>query len=500
MESIKLNKANLIKVNKGVKLPLYTGKDLIPSIVHIGVGHFHRAHQAFFLDELLNRGLCREGIFGINLVPDSLSQGNMRLPLGDALKEQDFLYTLITKDPDGRSDLKIIASIIGYMNAIENKVKAIIRVADEKVSLITLTVTEGGYFYDKESGKPNIKEEFVQWDLKNPENPKSAPAFLASVLKRRYDENKKPLTIMCCDNLPENGKVLESCVQFFCQEHFPEILSWVEDNISFPSSMVDRIVPGTTGALIKELEERTNINDNWPVCGEDYIQWVLEDNFRTTIPDYAACGVQIVKNVEPYELMKMRLLNGSHSAMAYISYLLGCHLVNEAIGFPLINSFIRNHYMEEVSPTLELVPSMDIEVYKNTLIRRFSNSNISDTILRLCFNGSTKIPNFILKPLSELVHRGLPHSAIVFALSAWARFLSGKDEEGKDIPIDDVNIQVMSSVARNAQKDPRSFLISAGLQKLGEAQLISVADIFKKHLDSIYQKGIRASLEEFLKT
>jgi mannitol 2-dehydrogenase len=415
------------------------------------------------------------------------------------LKEQDYLYTLIVKNPKGENDVRVIASLLGYMNAATNKLPAIARLADEKTSLVTLTVTESGYFYDKEKSKPNSNEADVKWDLENPDNPKTAAGFLAAGLKRRFIENRKPLTIMCCDNVPHNGKVLESSVLFYCEEHCKEIIPWIRDNVSFPSSMVDRITPGTTPLMIRELEENYFIQDNWPVCAEDFIQWVLEDNFKTAVPDYGAAGVQIVKDVEPYELMKIRLLNGSHSAMAYPCYLLGCRFVDEGMIHPLINNFIRNHYMEEVTPTLEPVPGIDINVYKDTLVSRFSNKNISDTILRLTSRSTGKVPGFQFIPLSDAVRKGFSHNAMCFSIAAWARFLNGKDEQGKDIPLDDPNYQQISREALNAQNDPKAFLIKAGLKNLSEAQIISVAETFKKHLVSIYQKGIKTALEEFLR-
>ena len=491
MESIQLNQGNLPRISKTVKIPVYPRNELIPSIIHIGLGHFHRAHQAAYLDILLNKGSCRQGIFEMNLIPDSF-------PLAKILGEQDYLYTLITKDPNAGADVRVIGSILGYMNAANDREKAVTRAAGEETSLITLTVTEGGYYYDKEKGEPNPKEEGVIWDLKNPDNPKTAPGFLAAVLARRYKLNKKPLTIMCCDNVPSNGKVLESCVLFFCREHYREILPWINDNVSFPSSMVDRITPGTTPVLVKELEDNYGIHDGWPVCGEDFWQWVLEDNFKSKVPDFGSAGVQIVKDVEPYELMKMRLLNGSHIALAFPAYLLGCRFVDEAIVHPLLNKYIRRHYMEEAGSTLGPVPGIDVEAYKDILISRFSNKNISDTILRLCSQGSSKMPGYVLNPLSDAVNRGLPHSTICFALACWARFLSGKDEEGNEIPIDDVNREKICAAAGKAQKGPKAFLITAGLQGLSEVRLESAANIFKMYLDRIWQKGIKTSLEEFL--
>jgi mannitol 2-dehydrogenase len=267
--------------------------------------------------------------------------------------------------------------------------------------------------------------------------------------------------------------------------------------------MVDRITPVTTPALVKELEDKYGIADRWPVCGEDFRQWVLEDNFKTKVPCYGEAGVQIVKDAGPYELMKMRLLNGSHSAMAYISWLLGLRVVDEGITNPLVNTFIRRKYMEEITPTLEPVPGIDLDTYKDTLVSRFSNKNIADTIARLASDGASKIPNFMLKPLAEAVRRKLPCDAVVFALAGWARFLEGTDEQGQPIPLDDPNGPPVAEAAKKAAADPTvantaGFLKAAGIEdgELSPAELNTAAEKLKIQLDAIHAKGIRKALEE----
>jgi mannitol 2-dehydrogenase len=499
MNSVKLNRTNLsfIKetrpvkgIHSGITVPSYEREQLRPAIVHIGLGHFHRAHQAVYLDELLSRGLASSGLFEMNLVAD-------RIPIGEILPAQDYLYTLITKSAAGERVVRVVGAVTGYLNAGASpkaRETGLSRLADEGTKLITLTVTEGGYYFDKATGKPDPGDPAVRHDMENPEDPRTAAAFLAAALARRYKQGGRPLTIMCCDNIPANGKVLKSCVLSFCGELYPGIVSWAEDRVSFPCSMVDRITPGTTAALVKELEEDYGIIDGWPVCGEDFCQWVLEDNFKTEIPDYAAAGVQIVKDVEPYELMKMRLLNGSHSALAYTGYLLGCRTVDEAITHPLIKTFIRDRYMEEVTPTLASVGGIDLVQYKDTLVSRFSNKNIGDTILRLASEGSSKIPIFMLKPLADAVRAGLPRGAIIFALAAWARFLRGTDEQGRAIPLEDSGGWAVSTAAKKAQTDPRGFLITAGLQGLSETGLAETAEQFSAALDQISRRGIKAAL------
>jgi mannitol 2-dehydrogenase len=492
MKTICLKWENLSQIAKPVTVPAYNRKSLLPSITHIGLGNFHRSHQACYLDELLNRNLANTGIVEINLIPDSF-------PLGKILAEQDYLYTLVTKGADGQEETKVIGSILDYVNAPENKQKALDRIAAEETKLVTLTVTENGYYYDKTSGGPDLKEEVVRHDLEHPDDPSGAAGFLAAGLAGRYRANRKPLTIMSCDNIPANGKLLKKLVLYFCREAHPEILSWVEDNVSFPCSMVDRITPVTTPLLVRELEERRGIHDNWPVCAEDFRQWVLEDDFKTPVPDYGAVGVQLVKDAEPYELMKMRLLNGSHSALAYPGYLLGYRKVDDAMKDPLLRDFIRRRYMEEVTPTLRPVPGIDLDLYKDTLVSRFSNSNISDTVERLASQGSGKIPNFILNPLADTIRAGGRYDAIAFALASWARFLSGFDEEGRSIVLEDARAKELSEAAKNALRQPGAFLKTAGLQNTDGGALEALGRKFAASLERINAGGTKRALEEFLK-
>jgi mannitol 2-dehydrogenase len=491
METIRLKRENLSRIAKPVTVPAYNREGLLPSVAHIGLGNFHRSHQACYLDELLNRRLANTGIVEINLIPDAF-------PLGKILAEQDYLYTLVTKAADGREEAKVIGSILDYVNASEDKPKALGRIADGGTKLVTLTVTEKGYYYDKVSGEPDLKEEAVRHDLEHPDDPSSASGFLAAGLAARYRANRQPLTVMSCDNIPANGKLLKKLVLCFCREAHPEIISWVEDNVSFPCSMVDRITPVTTPLLVRKLEERYRVRDGWPVCAEDFRQWVLEDDFKTPVPGYGAAGVQLVKDAEPYELMKMRLLNGSHSALSYPAYLLGCRKVDEAMKDPLIRDFIRRRYMEEVTPTLKPVPGIDLDAYKDTLVSRFSNRNISDTVERLASQGSSKIPNFMLSPLGDAIRAGGPYHAIAFALASWARFLSGADEQGQGIPLDDARAKELSEAAKTALRQPGAFLQTAGLQTIGGGELEALGRTFAASLERINSKGMKKALEEFL--
>ncbi|MDR1654641.1 MAG: mannitol dehydrogenase family protein [Treponema sp.] len=498
MEAVKLNQDNLARIGTPVLIPAYKRDGVKPGIVHLGLGHFHRAHQALYLEILLNKGITRAGLFEINLIKDPF-------PLAKIAGEQDYLYTLLTKSKDGAESVQIVGSIRGYINASENIAPAIARIAGAEISVVTMTITEKGYYWDAALGDLDWNAGALVHDLTHPAEPQSAAGVIAAALKLRYDAGGLPLSILSCDNFAANGKVLRSSVLSFCRRVYPEIASWVEDKISFPCSMVDRITPNTAAETIRYLEKQYGIVDTWAVCCEDYLQWVLEDSF--SLPPnaafdprcYAEAGVQLVKDVEPYELMKQGLLNGSHSALAYLAYLLGYADVAAAMEDSDLRSFIRSSYMEEVTPTLLPVEGIDLSNYKDTLINRFSNRNIGDTILRLAEDGSKKIPLFILKPLTRAVHAGKPCGALILALSGWARFLDGTDENGKPIPIKDPDGVSVIAAAQKARENPGAFLRAAGVQGLNENDLARLEENFKSYLEQIWRQGTRNTLLEFLR-
>jgi mannitol 2-dehydrogenase len=494
MENIRLNQANLGRIGKRLRVPGYDRKSLPARIVHVGLGFFHRAHQAAYIDALLNRGRLGTGIFGINLVKDSY-------PLGEIARAQDYLYTLAARGGDGTEDVRVVGSILGYLNARDDPEKAIAMLASPETGVISLTVTEKGYCFDMARGDLAWDAPALQRDLRNPGAPETMPGFLAAALEKRRRDGAGPVTVMSCDNFPSNGKILRTAVVSFCRRVYPDLVPWITGHTGqavFPLSMVDRITPAADPALGDWLREKYGVEDSWAVGCEDFRQWVLEDRLAaSSLERLGEEGVQLVRDMEPYELMKIRLLNGSHSALSYPAYLLGYTGVAEAVNDPLIRRFIRNHYMEEISATLPPAPGMDFEDYKDTLISRFSNRNIGDTVLRLASDGSKKIPNSVLDPLAELVRAGKARSSVVFALAAWARFLSGTDERGRPIPLDDPNGGALRETAKKARENPGRFLEAANMPELPEGEAEGLAEELGSCLGSIYRKGMRGALEDF---
>jgi mannitol-1-phosphate/altronate dehydrogenase len=493
MNSVDLNQNNLKNISSLVKVPNYRRENLKTAMVHIGLGHFHRAHQAVYVDDLLRAGLADTGFFEINLVPD-------REGFAKTLKKQDYLYSLVAKDPQGGEDVRIIGSILGYLCAPEDPKGAIRRIGGDETELVSLTVTEKGYYYDTAAEDLDWNNPDIVRDSENPGEPKTTIGYLAAALRYRYENSKKPVTLMSCDNFPSNGEILKKCLLSFFGKTGPEIIPWIESSAAFPVSMIDRITPSTGAANIRYVEEKYGIRDSWTVCCEDYRQWVLENNFKSPVPPYARAGVQLTADVEPYELMKIRLLNGAHSALAYLSYLMGFRDVAPAISDPQIQAFIRKMYMEEITRTLPPVEGIDLGQYKDTLVSRFSNVHIGDAILRLAMDGSKKIPNFIVPPLLEMAEKGWSHDAVVMALAGWARFLQGTDEQGAAIPIEDPGLGNIGGAAKEARQHPERFLTAIGVQGLEPAKAAELGKKFAAALDKLYQQGARAALEEFIRT
>ncbi len=470
---------------KGIKVPSYDRKNMKTAYVHIGLGHFHRSHFLTYLDTLLQNGDETQGIFEVDIMP--APQGFI-----SSLREQDYMYSVLSLAPDGTRELRINGPITGYANASEEPGKVLEMLSSPDVRLVSLTITEKGYCYLDDRQSLDWDNPSIRHDIETDDYPRTAIGYLALALRSRK-ESGSPLTVMSCDNVPENGAMLKLCVLQFCRRKYPEIVDWVESSVSFPCTMVDRITPGTGPEDIAFLEKEYGIEDRCPVHSEDFIQWVIEDESSTPIPDFTRAGALAVSDVKPYELMKIRLLNGSHSALSYPAYMMGIHMVHEAASDPLIGRFIRERYMEEITATLLPVPGMDLGKYKDKLISRFSNPNIADTILRLASDGSKKIANAILRPLEEGLERGLCVDSLILALSLWRYYFIYKDENGNPMPIDDPKKEELLEAACGS----RSFLEAAGLSKAGleHPELFDKMDRFHALLS---ERGVRAVLKEFL--
>ena len=486
-----LNARTLAYWRERVPAPAYDRDLVTPGVVHFGVGGFHRAHQAMYLDRLMNQGQALDwGICGVGVMP-----ADRRMK--QVLDAQDGLYTLVLKHSDGTYEPRVIGSIVEYLYAPDDPEAVIEKMAAESTRIVSLTITEGGYNVSDLTGEFDVTNPDVVHDLEPGAVPRTTFGLITEALRRRWTRGLGPFTIMSCDNLQDNGYRSKRVFTAFARLRDPELGAWVEREASFPNSMVDRITPVTTDADRAEVRERFGIDDRWPVVCEPYTQWVLEDAFTAGRPPYEQVGVQVVEQVEPYELMKLRLLNGSHQAMAYFGYLAGYRLVHEAAQDPLFQAFLLGYMDFEATPTLAPVPGVDLRGYKYTLLERFSNPQVRDTIARLCAESSDRIPKWLLPVVREqLAHGGeIRRSAAVVA--SWARYAEGVDEAGQPIEVVDRLRDTLMRLARRQREDPDAFIANRDVcGDLVDQKPFVFA--YQSALASLHQRGARATLESLV--
>ena len=483
-----LGLATLAAAAERVATPEYDPAQVSTGVVHFSVGGFHRAHMAMYHDALLGAGGSREwGICGVGVMP---ADSAMR----DALGAQDGLYTLVERHGDGTSQARVVGAIREYLFVPDDPEAVIEKLAAPATRIASLTVTEGGYHRHPDTGEFDLEDPDIARDLQPGAVPRTTFGLITEALRRRRSRELPPLTVMSCDNLEGNGELTRAAVTTFARARDPELADWIEREVRFPSSMVDRITPQTTDADREDVRTRFGIDDRWPVVCEPYAQWVLEDRFAAGRPAYEDVGVQVVDDVRPYELMKLRLLNASHQALGYFAYLCGHRLVHEAAQDPLFRSFLLGYMDEEATPTLEAVPGVDLHAYKRTLVDRFSNAGVADTVARLCASSSDRIPTWLVPVIRENLAAGgeIRRSAAVVA--SWARYAEGVDEQGKPIEIVDRLRDRLTAAARRQREDPTAFIQAADLfgPLASEPRFV---EAYTQALDLLHERGARACLQ-----
>ncbi|WP_186628532.1 mannitol dehydrogenase family protein [Rhodococcus sp. BP22] len=485
---MKLNSHTLADFIEDVEVPTYDRSEVTAGIVHFGVGGFHRAHQAMYVDRLLQQGEASEwGICGVGVLP-----GDRKMR--DVMKAQNCLYTLALKHSDGTWDTRVIGSIIEYLFAPEDADAVIEKMAAESTRIVSLTITEGGYNFSATTGEFDTASPAIAADLEPGATPSTTFGLVVEALARRKDRGSKPFTIMSCDNIEGNGHIAESAFTTFARLTDPALAEWITAEGAFPNSMVDRITPVTTPEVVQELSDRYALDDQWPVAGEPFTQWVLEDKFTLGRPAFEHVGVQVVDDVTPYELMKLRLLNASHQALCYFGYLSGYRLVHEVAQDSLFAKFLLAYMDDEATPTLQAVPGIDLDEYKKTLIERFSNPEIRDTVARLCAESSDRIPKWLLPVIRTNLDNGRPITLATAVVASWARYAEGVDEQGQPIEIVDQLKDSLVPLARKQKADPTAFISNrAVFGDLIDNELF-VAE-YTKTLASLHEHGARATLE-----
>jgi mannitol 2-dehydrogenase len=380
----------------------------------------------------------------------------------------------------------------------EERAAIVDRLADPAIRIVSITVTEGGYFIDPATGRFNPEFPEIARDGREPQDPHTVFGLIALGLKRRREAGVKPFTVMSCDNIPHNGVVARNAVAGVARLWDAGLASWIAETAAFPNGMVDRITPATTDRERTLLSQDFGIEDNWPVYCEEFIQWVLEDTFCNGRPALEDAGVQFVADVTPFEFMKIRILNGGHAAIAYPASLLDIHFVHDAMNHPLVGAFFARIEREEIMPTVPPVPGVVLEDYYRLIHRRFSNPKIGDTIPRLAFDGSNRQPKFIVPVARDRLKEGRPVDALAFESALWCRHCAGKTETGKDITAGDPNWPRLNELAQKARTEPLAWLSMDDVYgDVGRAEAFRTA--FARSLGGIWSRGPEQALSDFLR-
>ncbi|MEM5582599.1 mannitol dehydrogenase family protein [Roseibium sp. AS2] len=459
-------------------------------IVHLGLGAFFRAFGALYIQEAMARSGGDWGIIGVSLKSPRMH---------DQLAPQDFVYTAQELGPDGET-LRQVESVVDVLVAPENPEAVLAAMADPAIRIVSLTVTEKGYCHDPATGRLNLEHPDIRADLVNPV-PVSAPGYLVRALARRKAAGLPPFTVLTCDNLPENGRLVRGIVLEFAQAIDPDLAVWIESEGRFPATMVDRIVPATKPEDVDALAAKTGVMDAAPVLHEPFRQWVIEDDFVVAYgadarPDLGAVGVELVANVTPYEHMKLRMLNGTHSSLAYLGYLAGHETIAETVADPVFERFVKALWRAEIIPSFQAPPGVDLTNYADALFARYANPGIRHRTWQIAMDGSQKLPQRILGTLSDNLAAGRSSPGLTTAVAAWMIYVSGTDLGGRPIDVRDPLAERLHALSE-AAKD------TAG----GVEALLGVTEIFEPGLagalrpglisacGSLRENGVQATLE-----
>lgn len=487
--TVKLAAANLASLPSRVARPRYDRAGLSAGILHFGVGNFHRAHQAVYLDDLFNAGRDHDwAIVGAGVLPAEAAGR-------DRLAAQDWLTTVVEQDA-GHLEARVTGVMIDYPTPGDTA--AILeRLVDPAIRIVSLTITEGGYYIDPASGRFNPAHPDMAADAGTIAAPKTVFGLILAGLMRRRDAGIPAFTVMSCDNIPHNGHVTKDAVTGLAKLVDPKLAAWVEENVAFPNGMVDRITPATGERERQVAREEFGVEDGWPVFCEPFRQWVLEDNFPTGRPAFEAVGVQFVKDVSPFELMKIRILNGGHAVIAYPAGLMDIHFVHEAMQEPLVRGFLEKIEREEIVPTVPPVPGVTLEDYRRLIVKRFSNPKIGDTVRRLCLDGSNRQPKFIIPTIADRLKAGQGIAGLALESALWCRYCAGTTDSGAGIAPNDPNWERLTATAKRAKKEPAAWLAMEDIYgAVGKSKVF--ADAFASSLKELWETGARQTLGRYL--
>jgi fructuronate reductase len=475
--SATLNNALLAHLPKEVQRPAYDRAALKPGIAHIGVGAFHRAHQAEYTDDLLHRSFDRWGLVGINI----------RNPeLADTLGAQDGLYTRLIREDD-RIEARVIGSIVKVVDSQQSPAPALEILASAAIELVTLTVTEKGYCHRPATGALDLDHPDIVHDLANPEAPRSLPGILARALELRMRSHGRPLTLISCDNIPANGTLLQNVVQSITHLRGNGLGDWIAANVAFPSTMVDRIAPAVSELDFDTVEQRFRYRDRAVVIGEPFRQWVIENRFAGRRPDWDKVGATFVDDVEPFEHLKMRVLNGAQTTLCYLGVFAGYEHTCDDMQDPMLVAFVRRMLLEETLPTLQPVPGMEAKAYVEQSLARLRNTAIKHRNHQIATDGSQKIVQRLLNPIRERVARGEPVILLATAVAGWMAYLIRASQRfGRAWAADDPYASRIAAIADRIGNDPAALA----------AEIVSIRAIFDANLEQnvVFRTGLVAGL------
>lgn len=473
-----------------VVIPGYDRAKVRAGIAHIGIGNFHRSHQALYIDRCLHfDGQQDWGIFGIGI-----RDGADAMQKTLALQGQDTLYTLTEYAPDGSTSVRVIGSIVDYLHAPENPERALALLADPAIRIVSLTITEGGYNIDEVTGEFALDEPSVNHDLTEAADPITVFGYIVEALDRRRNAGTVPFTIMSCDNLHHNGDVARQAFVSFARARDPDLADWIDTHVGFPNSMVDRITPSVTDAICERVDAFSGVADTVPVICESYLQWVIEDRFSAGRPPLEQVGVEIRPDVADYEAVKYRLLNASHSMLAYPAVLAGYRHVDEAMRNERFFRYLKLFMERDVIPVLPAPAGVSLQSYKEDVLARFGNSAISDQLLRIAHDGIAKMPVFLVKTLRDLVAQNGPFDRVAFLLACFQRYFDGVDDHGDMFPVVEPHLSLADQVLLTSG-NPLAILKTKPFVGLGLFDNQAFTEAFLRSRDTIMQYGVAHALE-----
>jgi len=478
----------IFELPDGVLRPDYERDAVTPGVVHIGIGAFHRAHQAVYIDALLKDN-PQWAIIGASL---------RRPDTKNALEPQDGLYTVAIRGAEG-TQCRVIGSVLEVVDANTERDRLLDIMVGANIHIVSLTVTEKGYCHDPATGKLDETHKDIVHDLANPDAPVSAPGLIVEALQRRRVEGIAPFAVMSCDNLPANGHTAKTIITRLAELRDPDLGTYVATRVAFPGTMVDRIVPATTDEDRAFVDEAVGFSDAWPIMTEPFTQWVIEDNFPHGRPPFEDVGAEMVADVEPYERMKLRMLNGSHSTIAYLGYLSGYETVSDTIADPAFKTLIHDMMTDEIMPTLDM-PGTDLGAYRDALLERFANPALKHRTWQIAMDGSQKLPQRLLDTIRARIEMGASFERLALGVAGWMRYATGIDENGQEIDVRDPLAERFQALGSDADGNAETLVTAfLGVREVFGDDLPK-ADAFRqqvtRHLGDLLQDGARATVQK----